>query len=622
MVDAVAPAPRSGARLLLGELRPERRALTGVGALLTVAVGLPVIAQLLLGAFVDEADDGAGAARLTRLALGFAVLLLTANALRLLVTWLSVRLAWRVGNRLRTDLCRHALGLDLAWHGEHRAGEVIERVDGDIEAVTRFTSTAVLEVIGNVAVLLAVAVTALLIEWRIGVVLLVTVGVAIGVLVRLRDVAVPSHDHEREVLSHLYGDLEDRLGGLEDIRANGAGPWATDRLHRHSARWWRAARRASLRGEGAYAATAVTFAFGTATTLGASALLVSRGQLTLGGALVMFRFVQMVHEPLDRIGEQLNESQKAIAGVQRAARLLGTESALRPGTDVLPDGALAVELDGVGLLYRDDARAPGDDPPDGDAVSPAPEATTVAEEHDLRALVDVDLVVPAGSSLGLVGRTGSGKSSLGRLLARFWDPTSGVVRIGGLDLRDVDAASLRARVAVVTQEVEVLRATVRDNLTMFGTVPAGDERLISVLTDVGLDRWLGDLPAGLDSEIDGAEQLSGGEAQLLAFARVLLADPGLVLLDEATSRLDPDTEARLAVATRRLREGRTLVVIAHRLATLDDLDAIAVVDDGRVVEHGPRADLVADPASRFARLLATQRAASSTGSTASPGARP
>ena len=586
MVEPVAPAPRSGARLLLGELRPERRALAGLGLLLAVAVGLPVIAQLLLGAFVDEAGDGATATRLTRLAAVFGILLLAANALRLLVTWLSVRLAWRVGNRLRTDLCRHALALDLSWHGEHRAGEVIERVDGDIEAVTRFTSTAVLEIFGNVAVLLAVAVTALVIEWRVGVVLLAAVGVAVGVLVRLRDVAVPSHDHEREVLSHLYGDLEDRLGGLEDLRANGAGGWALDRLHRHSARWWRAARRASLRGEGAYAATAVTFAVGTAATLAASALLVARGQLTLGGALVMFRFVQMVHEPLDRIGEQLNESQKAIAGVQRAARLLGTPIGLRPGARPLPDGPLSLELDDVTLEYQ------------------------AGTDSGHRALVGVDLTVAPGSSLGVVGRTGSGKTSLGRLVARFWDPTAGTVRVGGVDLRDVDPTSLRSRIAVVTQEVEVLRASVRDNLTMFGTASVDDARLLAVLTDVGLDRWLADLPDGLDTHLDGAEQLSGGEAQLLAFARVLLADPGLVLLDEATSRLDPATEARLTAATRRLREGRTLVVIAHRLTTLDDVDAVAVVDDGRVVEHGHRRVLADDPDSRFARLRAAQLAAS------------
>lgn len=580
----------SGVRLLLGELRPERRGIAAVTVLLVVAVGLPVVAQLLLGRFVDEAADGATAAALTRVALAFGGLLLLANALQLVVAGLAVRLAWRVGNRLRVDLCRHALALDLSWHGEHTAGEVIERVDGDIDAVTRFTSTAVLQVVGNAAVLVAVAATALVVEWRAGLVLLATVGVAVAVLLRMRSWAVPLHDDERETVAHLYGDLEDRLGGLEDLRANGAGAWAVDRLHRGSARWWRAARRASLRSEGAYASTGVTFALGTAATLGVAALLASQGRLTLGTVLVLFRFVQMVQSPLERIGEQLTEFQKAVAGLRRAARLLATPITLRPGTEPLPSGPLAVDLDGVSLRYRTEAAGDADD-------------------RGHLALRGVDLHLAPGTSLGVVGRTGSGKTSLGRLLARFWDPTEGTVRLGGVDLRRADAASLRSRVAVVTQEVEVLRASARDNLTLFGTVAADDDALVAALADVGLARWLDGLPAGLDTELDGTTHMSGGEAQLLAFARVLLADPGLVVLDEATSRLDPETEARVAAATRRLRQGRTLVVVAHRLATLDELDEVCVVDDGRVVEHGLRAALAADPASRYARLRATQAGA-------------
>lgn len=594
MATAPDPAPRDGARLLIGELRPERRAIGVLGALLLVAVGLPVGAQLLLGRFVDQAAAGATVSRLTTLAVTFGALLLVANALQLIVTALSVRLAWRVGNRLRVDLCRHALGLELSWHGEHSAGEIIERVDGDIEAVTRFASTAVLQLVGNLAVLVAVGGVALVIEWRAGVILLVTVGVALAVLLRMRVVAVPYHDTEREVLSHLYGDLEERLGGLEDLRANGAGPWAVDRLHRGSARWWRAARQASLRAEGGYATTGITFAVGTVTTLGVAAFLAQRGQITLGTILVLFRFVQMVQSPLERIGEQLSEFQKAVAGVRRAARLLATPAAIVGGTRPLPDGPLSVDLDAVTLRYG--PAAPGE-----------------ADDRDPRlALHDVDLHLAAGTSVGVIGRTGSGKTSLGRLLARFWDPTSGTVHVGGLDLREVETASLRSRVAVVTQEVEVLRASLRDNLTLFGAQPASDDELTAALADVGLGSWVGDLPDGLDSALDGSSRLSGGEAQLLAFARVLLADPGLVILDEATSRLDPATEVRVRAATRRLRQGRTLLVIAHRLTTLDDLDEVLVVDHGHIVEHDRRSTLARDATSRYAELLA---AAGSDGAT-------
>ena len=181
-------------------------------------------------------------------------------------------------------------------------------------------------------------------------------------------------------------------------------------------------------------------------------------------------------------------------------------------------------------------------------------------------------------------------------------PTAGTVRLGGVDLRDTTDDELRRRVAVVSQDVELFDASLRDNLTLYGTRPAPDDRLVAVLDTVGLGPWLAGRTDGLDTPLD-AHSLSAGEAQLLAFARVLSSDAGLVVLDEATSRLDPATEDRLAAATEQVLAGRTAVVIAHRLATLDRVDEVCVVDDGVIVEHGRRAALAADPGSRFAALL-------------------
>src|SRR5439155_12510354 len=172
------------------------------------------------------------------------------------------------------------------------------------------------------------------------------------------------------------------------------------------------------------------------------------------------------------------------------------------------------------------------------------------------------------------------------------DPTEGAVRIGGLDLRDADPASVRRRIGVVTQDVQLFAASVRDNLTLFRPVLADDDRLREILTEVGLGDWLAGLPDGLDTALGGdATGVSAGEAQLLAFARVFLTDPGLVVLDEASSRLDPATEAAVRAATERLLAGRTAIVIAHRLSTLAGVDEVAVIEAGRLVEHGPRAAL-------------------------------
>jgi len=580
------PDSPAGSRLLLSYLRPERRPLSALLALLVVAMVLPLAGPLLVGAFVDAALDGEPAARLAALGGLFLLATLTGDALQLVVTWFSVRLAWRVGNRLRVDLCRHALGLDLDWHGGHSAGQLIERIDGDIDAVTRFASTAVLQLAGNAILVAGVLVVSAVIDWRASVLIALTVAVAVAVLVRMRRVAVPYYDEEREVQSHLYGDLEERLGGLEDIRANGAGPWAVQKLQEHSAGWWRTARRAAARGDGGLTLAGGVFAAGSVAVLGLSAWQCRQGALSVGSVLALLRFSQMVSDPLWRVAEQLAEAQKAVAGSRRAARLLAEESALPDGhRDDLPAGPLAVAFDGASFGY----------------------GTGTDVLHDLT------FSLPAGSSLGVVGRTGSGKTTIGRLVARLWDTEAGSVSVGGIDVRALTQRGLRSRIGIVTQEVEVFRASVRDNLTVFGTLGASDEAVIDALGTVGLDDWLRSLDGGLDQHLEGDTELSAGEGQLLAFARLLLADPGIVILDEASSRLDPHTEQRLLAATQQLLAGRTAIIIAHRLSTLDRVDEVLVLDHGRLAEHGPRAELAADPGSRFHHLLATSRAAQEVG---------
>ena len=229
----------------------------------------------------------------------------------------------------------------------------------------------------------------------------------------------------------------------------------------------------------------------------------------------------------------------------------------------------------------------------------------VSFSYEERGVLDeVSFTLAAGKSLGLLGRTGGGKTTLTRLIARLYDPDRGVVRVGGHDLRSLRSESLRRSVGVVTQDVQLFEATVRDNLTFFAERP--DEEILSVLERVGLGPWIGQL--GLDTRLGaGGQGLSAGEQQLLAFARVFLQDPGVVILDEPSSRLDPVTEMLLATATERLYAGRTVVIIAHRLETVRTADEIMVVDAGRIVEHGSRQALAADPTTRYAALLATGR---------------
>jgi ABC-type multidrug transport system fused ATPase/permease subunit len=211
--------------------------------------------------------------------------------------------------------------------------------------------------------------------------------------------------------------------------------------------------------------------------------------------------------------------------------------------------------------------------------------------------------------LGLLGRTGSGKTTLTRLLFRLYDPDCGALYLGDpanlVDIRQLSLTDLRQRVGMVTQNIQLFHASVRDNLTFFDeSVP--DEQVLHVIQELGLWEWYQSLPQGLDTELEaGGGGLSAGEAQLLAFARIFLQDPGLVILDEASSRLDPATERLIERVVDRLAQSRTAIVIAHRLETIQHADEIMILEDGHIREHGPRSELVNDPTSRFYQLLQT-----------------
>jgi len=283
-----------------------------------------------------------------------------------------------------------------------------------------------------------------------------------------------------------------------------------------------------------------------------------------------------LQRPIDTINRQMQDFQRALASVDRVTALLNEQRTLLDGHGVtFPADALSVELDHISFGYT-----PGE-----------------------MVLRDVSFHLTPGQVLGVLGRTGSGKTTISRLLLRLYDPALGIIRLGGIDIRQAKIADLRLAIGMVTQDVQLFHATLRDNLTFFDRSIL-DPRIIAVLHDLGLGQWLASLPDGLDSILPpGGGGLSAGEGQLLAFARVFLRDPGLVILDEASSRLDPATEARIERAVDRLLTGRTGIIIAHRLQTVQRADTILVLEDGRVVEYGARERLARDGASRFAALL-------------------
>ena len=575
-------APSSTLAVLRTYLGPLKAAVITLAALLLVGTGLNLLLPQLLSRFVDNAKLGAGAdvALLVRLSLGYIVLAVAVQLLSAGATYLGARVGWQATNRLRADLMAHLLSLDMEEHKERTPGEMIERIDGDVTALSNFFSQFAVRVFGAALLLTGAVAMFWRTDWRVGAGVTLFVGLTLWAMNRVRKGGVEPTQQEREASAKLFGYVEERLTGLDDVRSLGAGEYhlrgflrvQRDFFNKSVFSWRRRSRVWQL--------SMALFALGYVGLLASAVGLYAAGAISLGTAFALYQYMTMVEEPIDQLTNQLQDLQKAGASLARVGELLSLQTGLPEGDHELPGGPLDVRFEGVTFSYGADA-------------SPV--------------LKNVNFHLPAGQTLGLLGRTGSGKTTLTRLISRLYDPTSGRVRLGGTDTRDVTLHSLRTRVAVVTQDVQLFQASVRDNLSFFDE-RVTDEQVIAALEEVGLSEWLARLPEGVRTPLP-AGSLSAGQAQLLAFARVMLQNPAVIILDEPSSRLDPATEAQLTAAMTRLLSGRTAIVIAHRLDTVARADRILVLGAGEILEDGVRAELAAQPGSQYAGLLRAGREA-------------
>lgn len=571
--------------VLRAYLAPLKWAVLLLAALLLAGTGLNLYLPQILARFVDSAKLGAGAdvALLGRLALLYIVLAIGVQLLMAGATYVGARVGWTATNKLRADLMEHLLSLDMQEHKERTPGEMIERIDGDVTALSNFFSQFAVRVFGAALLLLGAVVMFFRIDVWVGAAVTVFVLVTLWVMNVVRRTGVEPTRLERESSAKMFGYVEERLAGLDDVRSLGAG-------QHHLRGFLKVQREFFQRSIASWKKRSVVwqismglFLLGYVGILSAAVGLYSAGMISLGTAFLLYQYMSMIEEPVDQLAQQLQDLQKAGASLVRVGELLALQTGLPEGTQELPAGALDLRFEGVDFSYAPQDQGAG-------AV-----------------LRGVSFTLPAGQTLGLLGRTGSGKTTLTRLVSRLYDPTVGGVKLGGLDTRELTLKSLRQRVAVVTQDVQLFQASVRDNLTFFDPqIP--DHRVEAALLEVGLGGWLDTLPEGVKTPL-AAGSLSAGQAQLLAFARVMLQNPSVIILDEPSSRLDPATEATLTAAMQRLLHGRTAIVIAHRLETVARADRILVLGAGQILEYGPREELARDEGSHYAELLRAGQAA-------------
>jgi ATP-binding cassette subfamily B protein len=526
----------------------------------------------------------------------------TAAALRILVLLLLVAVLTRLGlqgiqsynvqaigqrltARIRDDLFHHALALSLRFHDRTPVGKLLTRLTSDVDALAEVFGSGAVGVLADLVTLVVIAGTMLVIEWRLGLLLLASqLPVVLGILWLQRRYRRANY-RVREELSQLNADLQENLQGLEVVQMFRREAINSQRFAQTTAAYKRAVNGTILFDSAISAFIEWVALTAVALVLGLGGWMVTAGAMGLGTLTTFILYSQRLFDPLRQLAERFTQIQAGLTAVERIGELL------EEPVEIEDRAAM------ISTVSVQTARAPA-------AAEVVFDHVSFAYRQDDPILVDLSFRVAAGEHVALVGPTGSGKTTVIRLLCRLYEPQQGRILLDGVDIRDLPIASLRERLGVVLQDTFLFSGNVADNLRLDAGI--SDAELKRLCAELGLDPLLQRLPQGLVTELrERGANLSSGERQLLAVARVAIRNPAVLVMDEATAFMDPSTEATLQRDLERLLDRRTAIVIAHRLATVEAADRILVLQRGRLVEQGRHSELRA-AGGLYARLADLQ----------------
>ncbi|WP_437733199.1 ABC transporter ATP-binding protein [Sorangium sp. So ce1335] len=535
-------------------------------AVLVLGTLATLVGPAIVQRFVDRAESGGTQGELIAYALSYLAIALLGGAARLGANSLGVWAGWRIADSLRSRLLRRILHEDPVLDVERRpVGEVLERVEGNADIIGRSITESGLSLLGNGAIVLG---TLIVLFFKIP-----AAGLGIGVLLAvtffvvrlLGRISVRRWKAARDAQAEVFGLVGDVLAARNDLVLLGESEWAVERIRRSLDELYRTERRAYISGRAYWPVTQlfVAAAFGLGFAFGLRGL--ELGTISIGTITAIYLYFDLLQKPLEEMSSQAGQLQQMMAVLAMTAQSLAARPPPNQSSEPLPARALSVAFDGVTFGY--DGSAP--------------------------VLHDVSFVVAAGRRLGIVGRTGAGKSTIVNLLCGLVRPTRGRVLIGGVDAHRIPVDAFARQVTVLSQRSHVFSASVRDNVTLFREEI--DERQIwDVLERLDAARWVRDLPQGLDTPIGtGGRTLSVGEQQLLIGARALLRPGNLLIIDEGTSQMDAQTEQSWAKLIEAVSPGRTVIMVEHRKAALGQVDEVLRMENGRVAELRARSSTTA-----------------------------
>ena len=562
-------------RGLLQLLRPYR--LRSVAMLVALVLGTaaslapPLLAKLAIDRGIEKHDTNTLAIVVVAFLVSALLVWATTYAQTYLVGWVGQRAL----ADLRIRIFKHLQSQPIGFYESRPAGVLISRMTNDVEALESLVTDSVVTLFQSGLTLIGAIGVLLYLDAKLALLTFCIVPFVAGGSIWFRLVSAGAFRRTRETIGSITGYLQETLSGIRVVRSFGQEP-------AHEARFAelnednQEANMVTVRLNAAYF-PAVEMLSGIALALivlygGDQAI---NGHITVGTVVAFVATLSFLFEPIQQLSQLYTTYQSGMAALEKIFQLLDTAPTLEdiPNAPALGPIRGDVRFEDVSFAYRPRSSRP--------------------EEDEVLALEHVDLDIPAGQTVALVGATGAGKSTMAKLAARFYDPTRGSVLVDGHDLRGVSSHSLRSQMGIVPQEAFLFSGSVRENIA-FGRPDADDEQIRAAAGAVGAEEFISELPRGYDTEVgERGAQLSAGQRQLIAFARALIADPRILILDEATSNVDLHTEGRIEAAMRRLLAGRTSIVIAHRLSTIRQAGRIVVLEHGQIAEQGTHEELIA-----------------------------
>jgi ATP-binding cassette, subfamily B, bacterial len=549
-------------RLLAALARPYRRELALAGLLILVRSAAYLAIPYLVGLGIDRGIRPGKSGNLSTLEVIVAALLL-ALVINAVANYVFLGLSGRIGADMLLDLRKmlfgHVQELSLSFYERYTSGRIISRLTSDVDALNELLATGLTSVLTSLISVAAITVILLRLDARLGVVTLIAMPIVLWLTYWFRNNSARSYRAVRRAIVLVIVHYVESLGGIRAVHAFRREPRNQQIFEDVNGRYrdaniW-SNRLASTFGPGITLLGRLT----TTSVLVFGGYLIVQGQLTLGVLTAFVLYLRQFFEPMQELSQFYNVFQAAGAALEKLAGVIEESPTVPEPATPVPMGQVkgSIAFEGVTFAYRDKS-----------------------------VLHDIDLRVPAGQIVALVGETGAGKTTMARLIARFYDPTAGRLTLDGVDLRSIAVEELRRAIAVVTQESFLFTGTVGDNL-LFGRPEATRAEMVTAAKAIGAHDFISALPNGYDTDVRRrGVRLSSGQRQLVAFARAFLADPKVLILDEATSSLDLPSERLVQHALRTLLRGRTAVIIAHRLSTVEIADRVLVIDAGRVVEDG------------------------------------